>query len=315
MNDIALTFGIPLYNCEKYICELLGCFDFNNNFKFEVIIVNDGSTDNSLNIVKKFHNSKLKIINKPNGGVSSARNKIIEEANGKWITFIDADDLIDFNKYLLCFKEYSIHDSDLIICLQNYKDYNYIVNNSKEIRPYIIKKGILNSPCMKFYKTEILKKYNLWFDNNISLGEDALFNIMYLSKSENIKFFFEKIYSIRKVNNSSLSSKYRKNKIEELIYVNNKSLLFCKNKSEIKSLHYVKMQNCRGCLNDIYIFKEQFNSYSKRIQYIKKIKRIAYDDLKNSCFSLLNHNHFIFTLLPSFGILFIAKTKNILRGV
>ncbi len=84
---------IPLYNKEKNVKNTIQSV-LNQTFKeFEIIVVNDGSTDNSLQIVQQINDSRIKIIDKPNGGVSSARNKGIEEAKYEWIAFLDADDL------------------------------------------------------------------------------------------------------------------------------------------------------------------------------------------------------------------------------
>lgn len=84
---------IPLYNKEVSVKNTLESV-LNQTFKeFEIVIVNDGSTDNSLEIVKKIKDDRIRIIDKPNGGVSSARNRGIKEAKYEWIAFLDADDL------------------------------------------------------------------------------------------------------------------------------------------------------------------------------------------------------------------------------
>lgn len=83
---------IPLYNKEDSITETIQSV-LNQTFKeFELVIVNDGSTDGSLEKVKAFSDPRIKIVDKPNGGVSSARNTGIENALGEWVSFIDADD-------------------------------------------------------------------------------------------------------------------------------------------------------------------------------------------------------------------------------
>src|SRR5690606_20104795 len=88
---------IPLYNKELSVRNTINSV-LDQTFKeFEVIIVNDGSTDNSLEIVQQFEDDRIRIIDKPNGGVSSARNRGIKEAKYEWITFLDADDLWEDN--------------------------------------------------------------------------------------------------------------------------------------------------------------------------------------------------------------------------
>lgn len=84
---------IPLYNKEKNIKDTIQSI-LNQTFKqFEVIVVNDGSTDNSLQVVQQIQDTRVRVIDQPNGGVSSARNKGIEEAKYEWVAFLDADDL------------------------------------------------------------------------------------------------------------------------------------------------------------------------------------------------------------------------------
>lgn len=84
---------IPLYNKEQSITNTIQSV-FDQTFQnFEIVVVNDGSTDKSVERVKAFDNPRIRIIDKPNGGVSSARNRGIEEAKYEWIAFLDGDDL------------------------------------------------------------------------------------------------------------------------------------------------------------------------------------------------------------------------------
>ena len=88
---------IPLYNKELSVRNTINSV-LDQTFKeFEIVIVNDGSTDNSLEIVQQFKDDRIRIIDKANGGVSSARNRGIKEAKYEWITFLDADDLWEDN--------------------------------------------------------------------------------------------------------------------------------------------------------------------------------------------------------------------------
>lgn len=88
---------IPLYNKEKQIAKTLQTVLNQTYQDFEIVIVNDGSTDGSVDEVKKFLNPRIRLINQKNGGVSAARNRGIEEAKGEYIAFLDADDLWDID--------------------------------------------------------------------------------------------------------------------------------------------------------------------------------------------------------------------------
>ncbi|MCI7189013.1 MAG: glycosyltransferase family 2 protein [Fusobacterium mortiferum] len=111
---------IPVYGVEKYIRQCLESI-INQTYKnLEIIVVNDGTKDNSMKIVEEYlSDERIKIINKQNGGLSSARNRGIEEATGDYISFIDSDDWIDLNMYKeLCSQ---LIDEDILI----YRFFNY----------------------------------------------------------------------------------------------------------------------------------------------------------------------------------------------
>ena len=89
---------IPLYNAEKYIAETIQNVLSQSYINIEILIIDDGSTDNSLSVAKKYENKKIKIFSQENKGASAARNYGLREANGDFIQFLDADDLISNNK-------------------------------------------------------------------------------------------------------------------------------------------------------------------------------------------------------------------------
>ena len=270
MENIDLTFGIPVYNAEKYIKELLNCFKEESDFKYEVIIIDDGSIDNSYKICKQYKNSIYKILHHKNRGVSYTRNRIIEEAKGKWITFIDADDLIDFDKYKTIFLKIKDNNSDFYIGIND----NKVFNSKKKKLSYIIENEIINSPINRFYKTEILKNNNIKFDIRFSLGEDLLFNLKYTKQVKKIDFYFsDDMYIIRNINNESLTHKYRNDKYEELMSVNAECKAIFKNNINIlKSLEYIRIKNCISCVKDYYIFDDIYDKHRIK-SIIKKMKK------------------------------------------
>lgn len=127
---------IPLYNKELSVGNTINSV-LNQTFKeFEVIIVNDGSTDNSLEIVQQFKDDRIRIIDKPNGGVSSARNRGIKEAKYEWIAFLDADDLWEdnhlqiLNDMIADYCQYKVFCTSYIRSNQNFpsnQEYNTVV--------------------------------------------------------------------------------------------------------------------------------------------------------------------------------------------
>ena len=114
MENIKISVIIPVYNVEKYIGQCLDSI-VNQTYKnLEIIIVNDGTKDNSMRVVEKYLSDKrIKIINKENGGLSSARNKGMEEVTGEYISFVDSDDWIELDTYERLIK--NLTNEDVII--------------------------------------------------------------------------------------------------------------------------------------------------------------------------------------------------------
>jgi glycosyltransferase involved in cell wall biosynthesis len=121
-----ITIIIPLYNTEKYIYDCVLSVIEQEYKNIEIIVINDGSTDNSVNKIKHFlvEDKRLKIIEIENAGVSNARNVGVNNANGTYIVFIDADDYITKDYISYMYNLASLSSSELIISLEYYKDIN-----------------------------------------------------------------------------------------------------------------------------------------------------------------------------------------------
>lgn len=185
---------IPVYNVEKYIRKcLLSIYeqDLSECF-YEVIVVNDGTTDDSMRIVKDFaiRHSNLRILEKENGGVSSARNEGLKAAKGDYVTFIDADDWIETGCLSNVFVYLSSHSSlEVLICHSNNED-------GKECYPWndICKLGTeytgveiyelgyrRGSVCGSFFQRFFLVNNDLFFPIGVRNGEDSIFFNIVLS--------------------------------------------------------------------------------------------------------------------------------------
>ncbi len=205
-----LSIIVPVYNSEKYLESTINSI-LNQNFSdFELILVNDGSSDNSAKICETFKNTnaKIKVINQENLGVSEARNAGIKAASGQYIQFVDSDDFIhpDMSKTLInCIKS---HKADIVICGYLKFDQNNqskvismpdkIYTSIKDFANDIMlfsKTWLLNTPTNKIYCTKIIKDNNIYFDKNFNLGEDLLFNCEYLKHSNLIINLKEPLYN------------------------------------------------------------------------------------------------------------------------
>lgn len=214
---------VPIYNGEEKIETCVNTI-INQTYKYiEIILINDGSTDKSLNVCNKMKkkDKRIKVISKKNGGVSSARNKGIEKAKGEFIQFVDVDDYLELDACETLIN--NIGDFDFLITgykinSEKGEVYNKCINKEfdkiSDIENdfyYLYKKPFLNSPWNKLYRKSLIKCY---FDNNISLGEDLKFNLEYFNNSKNVKIIDDCIYNYTIDDKETLSKVYRYNQIE-----------------------------------------------------------------------------------------------------
>ena len=115
MNNDLISIIVPVYNVEKYIVRCLESILSQTYKNIEVIIVNDGSVDKSGEICERYakKDNRIKLINKSNGGLSDARNKGIDQANGIYITFVDSDDYISQNYVEILYKLIKENNADI----------------------------------------------------------------------------------------------------------------------------------------------------------------------------------------------------------
>ena len=187
---------VPVYNCEEYIEKCIDSILHQTYQNFEVIVINDGSKDNTLEKLKKYINkNKITIISIENNGVSNARNLGIKNSKGDYICFIDSDDWVE-KEYLECFVRNITDKKELIIqdILQNGKPkYNYkleSINLFSDTETLFTKCNPLanGAPYSKLFNLNIINSHNILFDTNLSYGEDLVFLITYLKHIEMIKY-------------------------------------------------------------------------------------------------------------------------------
>lgn len=238
------TIIIPIYNSEKTLDRCLESVQ-NQIFKdYQVILVDDGSQDSTPSICSRFveADDRFKYIRQNNQGVSSARNKGLECAEGEYITFLDSDDVY-FPNYLEEFKnlmlEFPEHDS--YWCGFQYILANNVYGEKKrysaqEEVSLIDKKKIMDLhektleavPFNKVYNRKIISNYTIVMKKNLSLGEDLLFNYEYLDKCENsqIVILNKELYGYYCTSEDSLNCKYRKDLKEVYEILNAETLKF-----------------------------------------------------------------------------------------
>lgn len=287
---------VPVYNVQNYICRCLDTI-INQTYKnIEIILVDDGSKDESGKICEEYakKDSRIRVIHKENEGLGLTRNVGIKYAMGKYIAFIDSDDFIELNMYEIMYKKIKENDLDAVLC--NYKrlkkDKTYIYNVSNfdnkqyscdEIQKDILLsicgnpkyKTVIGSVCCVLYKKDIIDKYNIKFLNEREyVSEDIIFNYMYFSKCRRIQLLRDNMY-IYCENEGSLTKKYNPAKIDKFINLYN----FMK-----KQVETYKEETCIG-LDTLYIGYMRvaiiqeitLNTNKKNIK--NNIKKICNDEL------------------------------------
>ena len=185
---------IPVYNVESFLSECLDSILDQTDSNYEVIVVDDGSTDCSLNIAEEYQAlcSRIKVVHQANAGVSAARNKGIALAQGEYIAFVDSDDWLD-SDYLKRLREPLDKGVDLVTVgmfdcesaekcdkVQNACTYLPNLNEANQFLA-LLKSKRLTGPCCKLYKTAIIKDNGLRFSEDVSFAEDKEFVARYVS--------------------------------------------------------------------------------------------------------------------------------------
>lgn len=218
---VALSIIVPVYNsAHKGLSQCIQSILEQNYKDFELIIVNDGSTDNSLEICESFgvKDERIRIIHKENHGVSAARNTGLSCAKGEFITFVDSDDYINPD-YLSGMME-AARNTDLVVCglIQKFKDGKEKIFSVPEGKhalsnpePFhrLMRSRLVLGPCNKIFKSSIIKSFNLVFPEDMDYGEDRIFCFDYLKHIRDYAGIGNIYYNYMMQGGDSLSSKPR----------------------------------------------------------------------------------------------------------
>ena len=210
---------IPVYNTEAYLAECIKSVLHQKQQDWELILVNDGSTDSSGEICRSFaeKDARIKYIQQENKGVSSARNNGMRHATGKWITFMDSDDLLE--EFAFDILKIAPEDCDVVIAgfTKSIGACSQISKKGEVISADEVRKSVLNFPqfkhkypnctsiddiskwssCGRFYKAHVVKKANLCVPEQLKLGEDLVFTLKVLEDVTKLWINDSKIYYYR----------------------------------------------------------------------------------------------------------------------
>lgn len=225
--EALVSIVVPIYNAEKFLTQTIESVLNQTYSNYELILVNDGSKDNSLDICNKYAeiDSRIRVISQHNQGAGVARNTGISTSKGKYVMFLDADDTYEPNIVSELVSKIEETASDLAIC-------GYYVTNETEKKTIktdcskkmsgqeiydcvetLCKKGVFNSMCNKIFLRSIIEENTIRIDSTLIVGEDFRFVLDYFDKSESISFVDKPLYNY-KMQNSYTTRRYRENEFE-----------------------------------------------------------------------------------------------------
>lgn len=285
MKQPVISVIVPVYNTEKYLDQCIHSILCQTFADFELLLINDGSSDNSGDICEKYasKDSRIRVFHKKNGGVGSARNEGVDRAVGEWIVFVDSDDyirppylenlllqtnetidlVISFPEVILKNKIYRLDHYQEGLVSENDTDKLFSIYDLQEH----------TSPWGKLYRTSIVKNNNIRFCENMCFGEDAVFLYNFILYARNVFILNKADYCYRGEIEGSLSK--RMNAVDDE-YINYSHIykivgLLIKQKSITDKTALSKL----NVLIEIYIWRILNSLYHNSASYKKRLHIIS----------------------------------------
>lgn len=225
-DSILISFVVPVYNGEQYIERCLESICRQTYTDIEVVVVDDGSTDKTLDIIKECAASddRIKYFSKENGGVSAARNFAIGKMQGEYVFFVDADDWVEPEMAEHNLGVMRQHNADMVI-----NDFYYNMANLESpsdtfqigegkvkldiIRRTLIASDNINSLWINLYSSKVIRENKILFPENIKCGEDSIFNLVYADYIEKV-FYTKRAFYHYEIHEGSGCRRLHKDQLE-----------------------------------------------------------------------------------------------------
>lgn len=331
---------VPVYNGEKYLRECIDSICNQSYTDLEIIIINDGSNDNTSKIAKQIESKDNRVIyvEHENKGVSYSRNKGLDLATGEYIVFVDCDDTIEKGYIELLFNQISKNNLDIVSC--GYTDISiygtiklndfYIGNSMLNKDEFInnIFKGVGGTLWGKIFKTEIINKNKIRLNNNIFMCEDMLFVLKYAMKCNSFGAIEQSLYNYNRKNENSISSKINFEYFDNLIKVMKSiEVILNENKYDKNFIDSILCERIRSLTisfsimqhdkNHKYSRNEKMNNiiYIFKNQYFKTYKELfkGNNRSENTLINLIKNEDVKKLYYYSYYIFYINKIKTNIR--
>ena len=293
-NNIRLSIIIPVYNVDKYISRCIDSVVFQDlsETEYEIIIVNDGSLDNSVSIVEKYtcNNSNIKIVHRPNGGLSAARNTGLSHATGRYVWFVDSDDWVESNCIgeiltfaennnldVLCFGAKIYHSAHVIKEIPSATEKQGYIFNGHE---FVVNVNTIPSAWSALYRRQYLVDNNLMFYEGI-LHEDQEFTPRAYCLANRIAYLHKPVYYYYQREGSIMKSSQNEKRCRDLLAVADSLYAFANKNLMVGSPVYIKLiQKVNFCLTQSIAFYDtsffDYREYSQRGYYPLHLKGINF---------------------------------------
>lgn len=269
---------VPVYNAAHFVRATIDNL-LRQDVNKEILLINDGSTDESLQIIREYEQGydSIKVIDKTNGGVSSARNIGLDTASGDFVIFVDSDDFIENGLLRKCLDIFEKYNPDSI-----YFSYKYVFPHSSKTDISFHYKAtgfysvtewidellklwnthIISCIGSKIYRKSILDKYHIRFNESISYLEDCSFAIEYLGHTSNLYYIDLPYYHYRLINEISLMTMYRISYLQSSKFLQDQLRMFWENvygvDSDFSGDYYrIIGDNILDCVNNLITHKKE----------------------------------------------------------
>jgi len=290
--SIKVSVIVPVYNAEKYVAYCIESLLNQTLRECEFIFVNDGSKDQSGQVIEEYRkkDSRIKLIQQVNQGVSAARNAGLQAATGAFVGFVDADDYVDKDMYEVLYSTAVQGDYDVVISnfeseIEGHKvittypfPHGTVLKKDyieQEVLTYFLKSDQLNTVCSKLYKHKQIRDYQVKFPDKVALGEDGLFNMQFFRHADRIRYIDYTGYHYREVIGSAtrniLEKDYFKRALEVYTLDIPDMYLTTMDKMRIQQLRSVKLIN--SVMSYIYVYFKSSTGISlgERFKYVRNM--------------------------------------------